>query len=446
MLSRSFVLYRLPNVSCVVLVILAGFSLCFECRGWASFSNPRLILAQPDQGCSKLSEGRLDDSFAVMREQVLELAGLDAPPKIFEDTNANVVDGVRSIYFEALPWRGKQTRVFALLGLPKKKPGEPDNVPVPGVVLVHGGGGTAFLPWVKKWNERGFAAISIAVEGQTNQRDREGKKWVRHEWAGPERKGIYGDSELPLKEQWMYHSVADTILAHSLLRSLPEVDSEKIGLVGISWGGVITSTVIGIDHRFSFAVPTYGCGNLAESANQYGIALGPNQVYRKVWDPMVRMDQVSIPVLWLTWPGDLHFPLDSVKNCYDKALGPHMVSMITGIKHSHGAGWNPPESYAFADSIVSSGKPWCLQRGVLVDGLSGRLSFDARRPVSKASLICTADSGFTGTRKWQEIPAKFIQGKGRVVVNVALPLGTTAWYVNVSSDGLTASSDYQICN
>ena len=49
-------------------------------------------------------------------------------------------------------------------------PGElhPADSPVPGVVLVHGGGGTAFSEWVTEWTNRGYAAISIAVEGQTD--------------------------------------------------------------------------------------------------------------------------------------------------------------------------------------------------------------------------------------------------------------------------------------
>jgi cephalosporin-C deacetylase-like acetyl esterase len=49
----------------------------------------------------------------------------------------------------------------------------------------------------------------------------------------------------------MYHALADTMLANSLLRSLPEVDATKIGVMGVSWGGVITSTVIGLDERVS---------------------------------------------------------------------------------------------------------------------------------------------------------------------------------------------------
>ena len=47
------------------------------------------------------------------------------------------------------------------------------------MVLVHGGGGTAFKEWVEKWNARGYAAISIAVEGQTDKRSEDGESWEK---------------------------------------------------------------------------------------------------------------------------------------------------------------------------------------------------------------------------------------------------------------------------
>ena len=49
-------------------------------------------------------------------------------------------DGVKAIFFDGLPWKGKPTRVFAWVGVPKLEPGKK----APGIVLVHGGGGTAF--------------------------------------------------------------------------------------------------------------------------------------------------------------------------------------------------------------------------------------------------------------------------------------------------------------
>jgi cephalosporin-C deacetylase-like acetyl esterase len=167
-------------------------------------------------------------------------------PKTYEAEGFKPDGTVRAIFYDALPWQGKPTRVFAWIGLPAKRDGK-----VPGMVLVHGGGGTAYKEWVQKWNAQGFAAISIAVEGQTDVNENKTKgrsSWERHAFAGPARDGIFADTKLPMKEQWMFHALADTMLANSLLRALPEVDTSKIGVTGISWGGVITSTEIGRAH------------------------------------------------------------------------------------------------------------------------------------------------------------------------------------------------------
>ncbi|MDF7824638.1 acetylxylan esterase [Pontiellaceae bacterium B12227] len=356
------------------------------------------------------------------------------------------MENLKAIYFDALDYQGKPTKVFAWLGLPESCEGK-----VPGVVLVHGGGGTAFKAWVQKWNEKGFAAISIAVEGQTDLKNPKGKDpdnpsgWTAHAWAGPRRKGIYGDSGEPLKDQWMYHAVADTILANSLLRSLPEVNADQVGLMGISWGGVITSTVIGIDDRFAFAIPTYGCGSLATAENQYGRTLGNNELYKRVWDPMVRLNGANMPTLWLSWPGDSHFPLDKQADCYRAMPGATMISLIPGMKHGHGAGWNPPDSYAFASSVVSNGAPWCRATDAHVMNRCAVATFESVEPLEEAVLVSTVDSGVTGSRKWTQAEAVISEkGEHRWHVSAPLPSETTAWFMNVKRDGLTVSSAYQM--
>ena len=381
--------------------------------------------------------------FAAERQQVLALGDLTAPPAVHSAEGFPAENGLKAIFFEALPWKGKPTRVFAWLGLPKLT----DGAKVPGVVLVHGGGGTAFQEWVQKWNERGYAAISVAVEGQTDQtlESASGARqpWKRHPWGGPARDQIFADSDEPLADQWIYHAVADTVLAGALLRSLPEVDAGKVGLMGISWGGVVTSTVIGIDPRFAFAIPTYGCGHLFDAANHWGKALGDNQVYREVWDPMVRMARVRTPTLWLSWPHDNHFPLDCQAACYRAAPGPHMVALIPGMRHSHPAGWNPPDSYAFADSIVRAGRPWLENTGALLEGGRARVTFRSDVPLDQATVIWTKDSGFTGTRDWTEEPAELSKDGEQWQAAGLVPKDATAWFVNVKSGNLTGSSDYQ---
>lgn len=107
-----------------------------------------------------------NDPFSGQRREVSALAKLVDPPAMRDANVDGSTDELKAIYFVALDWQGKPTKVFAWLGVPKTIDG-----PLPAIVLVHGGGGTAFKEWVQKWNDHGFAAISIAVEGQTDDRD-----------------------------------------------------------------------------------------------------------------------------------------------------------------------------------------------------------------------------------------------------------------------------------
>ena len=73
-----------------------------------------------------------------------DLSHLSIPPREFPAPGFEE-KGVRGLFYEGLPWKGNPTRVFAWYGAPEHKPGE--KVPV--MILVHGGGGTAFDDWVR---------------------------------------------------------------------------------------------------------------------------------------------------------------------------------------------------------------------------------------------------------------------------------------------------------
>lgn len=384
-----------------------------------------------------VSHAKQAENFASLRQEILDLGNLAEVPAVIPADDFEERGGIKPIFFDGLDYEGKPTKVFAWLGLPEKRSGK-----VPGIVLVHGGGGTAFRAWVEKWTEQGFAAIAFAHEGQVERRN-ENRKWEKHDWAGPWRRGHYKDVDKPLADQWMYHALADTVLANSLLRSLPEVDAEKVGVMGVSWGGVITSTVLGIDDRFAFAIPTYGCGKMADVENLWGAALGENTFYREVWDPLHFLPSAKTPTLWFSWPNDKHFPLDSQAASYGAMKGPYMVSLLPGMKHSTPASYNPPDSYAFAKSVVEEGTPWCLQVDERIKGQKWEVSFESSKPLDRASLIFTNELGYPGSRKWKEnvVDIKLLDGKW--VVEVQVPADATGCVINVKSGELTASSNYR---
>ena len=146
-------------------------------------------------------------------------------PKVYWEPSKNQ-GNIKALFYETLSYKGKPTRAFAYIGIPKS------DKPVPAMVLVHGGGGKAFYEWVKVWNDRGYAAISMSLEG--HMPDSKGMGKLSHEYSGPIRVGRFDDVDLPLEEHWMYHAVSDIMIEHSLIASMPEVDAIRIGITGIS--------------------------------------------------------------------------------------------------------------------------------------------------------------------------------------------------------------------
>src|SRR2546430_14623455 len=88
------------------------------------------------------------------------LKQLSNPPQVYPAPTLQA-PGVRALFFEGLPWKGNPTRVFAWYGVPSNA----TAARVPAIVLVHGGGGTAFAAWVRPLTASGYAAIALDTCG-----------------------------------------------------------------------------------------------------------------------------------------------------------------------------------------------------------------------------------------------------------------------------------------
>lgn len=330
------------------------------------------------------------------------LSELTQIPEVIPVPEMNQGD-IQAIYIEGEPYQGKPTRVFAYYGLPETA--AEGNVPA--VVLVHGGGGTAFHEWIKQWTERGYAAISMDLEGHLPlDKDSEGNR-PQHAWSGPSRQGEFNDHALPIKEQWMYHAVAAVIRSHSFLRSLDRVDSERVGIHGISWGGIVTGIVSGIDDRFAFSIPVYGCGYLYEATNRYGegFARMPEPIaatLKQLWDPSVHLSRITMPMLWVNGDDDQHFPLHLFSKSYETARrcrNESLLSIQFGLGHSHVRGWKPKEIYAFADQIVRDGQP--LVQLFEQEAPEGKVLVQYNRPIKAAELRYAIDTSDWFQMTWE---------------------------------------------
>ena len=344
--------------------------------------------------------------------------------------------GVRGIYYDGVPFQGKPTRVFAWIGLPDS----PKSSKVPGMVLVHGGAGKAYADWVRLWNARGYAAIAMDTCGA----DGSGKRMLDN--AGPRGwDDALTQCEWPVTDQWAYHAVADIVLAHSLLRSLPEVDSDKIGLTGISWGGFLACITAGVDDRFKFVAPVYGCGFLGEDSvwkpalDSLGPELSASWLAR--WDPAVYLPRAKMPFLWVTGDMDYAFPLGSFQKSYRLPPGKRYLAIRHDMPHGQTQGATAPEILAFAQQINCHEAPLARMSEQGNDGNSAWAKFVAEDSLSKAQLVTTKDPGPWSQRKWTVNDAELDKSAGRTAAR--LPDGTRAFYFILLDDrGCVASSEH----
>jgi dienelactone hydrolase len=351
------------------------------------------------------------------------------------------VDGVKAVSYSGWPLRGKPTRVFAWLGMPKLKPGEK----APAMVLIHGGGGTAFEEWVRLWVDRGYAAIAMDTCGQVPVGNY--GRYVHDDQSGPPGWGGFDQMDWPQTDQWTYHAVADAILAHSLIRSLPEVDPERTGVTGISWGGYLTCIVAGVDRRFKLAVPVYGCGFYRDTVFAGELNKLKEETANRWltwWDPSVYLSQAEMPMLWVTGSNDFAYPMNALQLSYRQPKGQRWLCLRLRMPHGHGgAGENPEEIRVFADHILKNGTALPSITGLGRDGTQVWATYQAVSPVRviQAELNFTKDLGRWQDRKWETTAAHIAESR----VTVTLPEGTKVYYLNlIDSRNCVVSTEHEI--
>lgn len=426
-------------------------------------------------------------------DDLYRLASKDAPAPTFRDafefTDRESIyfggkDGNQKfrawpILYDALSFEKRPTKVFAWVSLPvdvvTNDVARYNGPKVPAVVMLHGGGGTAYPKFLEKWAARGYAAISIAHEGQTDimleaPSGNTLPVYEKHDWPGPNLAGgSYADIDVPVRDQWIYHVVADAMLANSLMRSFEVIDDKKIGLMGISWGAVASSTTIGFDPRFAYMVAGYGCGSMSDALTNLGESLRRNsdpEVYDQVWDPVLRFQNVRTPTYWISSPQDFYFPLKQVSQTVEALPrgAPFTTSFIVDLPHNHKVLLERPEVYEFASYVlktIDAGEQpnvWAFEKKSFYtktpdERVAHHAVFDSSKEFHMAELVYANENpvylaGYR--RRWHTRSAKLekfdcdLSNRCRWKVASAIPQEAMAWYFNLHSleSDLIISSKY----
>lgn len=360
---------------------------------------------------------------------------------------------VRSLLYAGEPFNGRATRVFAYYATPASIAGDADPLaatagPWPGVVLVHGGGGTAFAEWVTLWAKRGYAAIAMDLAGC--KPDPAGTKKhavVRLADGGPgqDHKDKFDTIATPdVGDDWPYHAVANVIRGHSLLRSLPGVDPDRTAITGISWGGYTTCLAASLDRRFRAAVTVYGCGHLRD--NSVWLAdfarIGPEQAARwaTLYDPATYLPACRVPIFFVNGTNDFAYPLDSFMKSYaDPRHAEKNIRIEVDMPHGHEPGWAPTEIAAFIDAALRGSPRLPVVAAPALDNRGARCRVVSGSPIASASFVSTADSGPINKLTWQTVAAE-VAADGTLTAPKPAQNVRVFFFTVTTPDGLRVSS------
>lgn len=359
---------------------------------------------------------------------------LEKPVQYFEAENMTA-PGVRPLFYNGAPWNGKETRIFAWIGLPE---GASAEHPVPAVVLAHGGGATALADWVRLWNSKGYAAISMDTCGGIpawSESPYFRSVWPRHKFSGPAGWGNFDQSGLEPEEQWPYHAICAVLRGARVLADLPEVDASKVGITGISWGGYLTTVCSGLEpERFAFSIPVYGAGyfNDPQSRLITGLPAEITEPWFDLWEPANVMANINMPVLFLTDAEDFAFPLDgwdrSIRLCKSACV---RRSIRKEYPHNHTVSFYSKTLYDFADCALAGIQPPDLGKVSLDENGTLRASLNTQgRRIKTVELFITRASGWWYDRVWRSFGAKIEDDQ----IIADLPIGTVAAYFSITDE------------
>jgi dienelactone hydrolase len=355
---------------------------------------------------------------------------------------------VHSLTYAGEKYQGCDTEVFAFFASPSTLGSAKQGSKFPGVVCIHGGGGTAFAEWVHLWAKRGYAAIAMDLNGsrppeaeydaegapKSNAHDQKTRTRLRN--GGP----AHGHAEKfdcvrtpDTSDDWPFHAAASVIRAHSLLRSFPEVDAEHTAVTGISWGGYTTCLVASLDNRFKAAVPVYGCGFLHEGESVQKPSIdkldpGHHALWVKEYDPGSLLPRCRVPIFFVNGTNDVHYVLDSYMKSYAVVPGEKNIRIEVNMPHGHPPGWTPKEIGFFIDSKCRGGAALPVPGKPQIQGDQVVVTCSSGIPLKEARINYTTDTGLRSKRKWTVVPATIT---GDTIIAPKPPDQANSWYVSI---------------
>lgn len=303
----------------------------------------------------------------------------------------------REFYFTGMTHEGEKVRVYCIYATPSA-PGK-----YPATLHIHGGGQTAYQPWVKFWSERGYAALTFNWGGVWPNREKYthwGKlREANHQYVGK----LVQATEPSAKISSWYLWTRVSRRALTALEAQPEVDPKRMGIYGISMGGTIVWAFAGIDDRVRAACAIYGAG-----WNTYPETLDlpdkPDQAtldWRRLMEPESYAPRIKCPILFLNASNDQHGKMDFCQKTIDLTRAPHRQANTARYRHHIAAPEGIDLPLWMDHYLKNEGPEWPESPRIKLDGAILEVRPDQPAALNRVEIHYALDNSNPKNRFWR---------------------------------------------
>lgn len=354
---------------------------------------------------------------------------------------------VSDFYLSAGGEGDQDNRIYCAAAVPVDSTGEHTSFPV--LFVFHGGGGHASgaLALALARKNPGCAAVAIDYNGQFTPTKGEATRWITM-------KSRFDDNSLDLTEDplnfRLYHIVQASRRVIDWVETQSWCDSERLGCVGISYGGTVSFILAGVDERIKLLAAMVSAGGFEGDYSQIGRhqwidPQGQGKIWLEHFDPINYADRSDLDVFMELSSNDRFFWLSGAYR-HKNAIGPdHAKWLVTPNADHHVGGpvWNDA-SPIWIRSLFFGGDdiPRFSDTEFFDEGKKVRTRIDSKQPISKVYLAWSAGNSVSCARYWL-VKEAIREGE---YWTVSLPEGHhkyqgTAYFTVIDSSYFASSSD-----
>jgi dienelactone hydrolase len=303
---------------------------------------------------------------------------------------------------------GSSVRIFGYYAVP-----EGGGVRRPGLVMIHGGGGYALLARALDGAGQGYAALAIDLPGKGP-----GRSQSRSSGPNMTVANLFNTSENP-EDNYLYHAVTAALRSITYLCAQPEVDTSRIGVYGISWGGVVSLVTGSVDKRVTAVMDMFGSGYLYRGSTWTERLAQMTPQQRERWehnfDASSYVGAMKCPILCVSGTNDNCYWLPSFMRTFTSMDNERWLLLRPNLDHKIDA---PARQgiWAWLNQHLAHNSPAAPSAGWWYSKLEGdeiviSTTAQGSQGVRRAEVTCSRGGGGWARRRWHTVACDRVPGR-----------------------------------